>query len=134
MKTCKLNINISKFRYFVLFLFIFLKVSNTLSAQEDPKISINGISYGSISINDLVNQEKIICKDKNIKIYGFTMSYPIGEDDFVELISPSDSLTKEMKDNIKNLKPGTEVSFENIKAKKADKTIILEAITLKIRE
>ena len=135
METCKLKINTSKIYYFILFLLLLVKVSNPLFAQsDDPKVQINGISQGTITINDLVNQEKLICNNKNLVIIGFTMSYPIGEDDFVELVSTSDKLTQEMKDNIKTIKPGTEISFENIKAKKADKTIIIEAITLKIRE
>ena len=62
------------------------------------------------------------------------MSYPIGEDDFVELASNSDKITSEMKDNINKVKAGTDITFENIKAKRGDKILIIEAIVLKIKE
>jgi hypothetical protein len=136
METCKLNINTSKVKNIILFTLLFFSVgfAEAQSQSDDPKVLINDINRGSITRNDLIYQEKIVCSAKDIIILGFTMSYPIGEDDFVELVSASDKLTQEMKDHVKDLKPGTEISFENIKAKKGDKTIILEAITLKIRE
>jgi len=106
-----------------------------LSAQtSDPKVSIGGISEGSISKEELLKQEKLVPGSNDIIIVSFTMSYTLGEDDFVELTGNSDKLTREMKDHISKLKPGTELSFENIKAKRGDKILILESIVLKVKE
>jgi hypothetical protein len=122
-------------RYF-LSIFVFISVCLLqLSGQEtDPKATIGGLSEGSISKIELAKVEKIIPSQNDIVIISFTMSYNVGEDDIVELVSTSSSLTTEMKDNIKQLKAGTEISFENIKAKRGLTVLILESVTLKLKD
>lgn len=120
-----------------LLVFLALTLFSTFSINSqtpDPKASIGGISEGSISKAELLKQEKLIPGSNDITIISFTMSYPLGEDDFVELASNSDKLTREMKDHISKLKPDTEISFENIKAKRGDKILILESIILKVKD
>lgn len=112
---------------------MFISLS-TIAQAPDPKATIAGRSEGIVTKAELVAQEKLAAVGNDIVIVSFTMSYPIGEDDFVELTSNSDKLTGEMKDNINKVKPGTDISFENIKAKRGDKTLILEAVVLKIKE
>jgi hypothetical protein len=118
-----------------LFILFFITFSIIVVAQtDDPKATIAGLSGGLITKKELLSQENLVPNSKDIVIIEFTMSYPIGDDDVVELLSNSDKITKEMKDHIDGLKTGSELSFENIKAKKGNSTIILEAINLKIKE
>jgi hypothetical protein len=116
------------------FLFLVLgMLTITATAQtDDPKASIAGLYKGSIKRADLLAVERIIPSTQNMVIVGFTISYPTGDDDLDELVSKSDKITPEMKENFGKLKAGTEISFENIKAKMADKTIILESVVLKL--
>jgi hypothetical protein len=117
-----------------IFLSLFFISISSFAQTPDPKVSVAGHSDGSVTKAELVSQEKLIPGSNDIIIISFTMSYPIGEDDFVELASNSDKLTSEMKENIKKVKVGTDITFENIKAKRGDKTLILEAIIIKIKE
>lgn len=114
--------------------FIFLLISNlsAFSQPADPKVTIGGVSEGKITKTDILKVTKLDVSPENIAIISFTMSYLVGNDDYVELVSNSDKLTSEMIESLKQIKVGTEVSFENIKAKIEDKTIILESVTLKI--
>lgn len=118
----------------ILFLSLFFVALITNAQTPDPKASIAGHSEGTVSKAELLSQDKLIPGSNDIEIISFTMSYPIGEDDFVELASNSDKLTSEMKDNINKVKAGTDITFENIKAKRGDKILIIEAIVLKIKE
>ena len=123
-----------------LFLKVFLALSfvlialNLAAQTDDPAATIGGFKNGSIKRADLIAVEKILPNNSNIIIVSFTMSYPIGNDDLVELVSKSDKITQEMKDSFKKVKAGTEISFENIKAKRDDKTIILESVILKLTD
>jgi hypothetical protein len=118
----------------ILFLSLLFFTFSANPQTPDPKATVAGHSEGSVTKAELTSQEKLIPGSNDIVILSFTMSYPIGEDDIVELISNSDKITSEMKDNINKVKPGTDITFENIKAKRGDKTLILEAIVLKIKE
>lgn len=122
-------------KYLIIFCILsFLFNSELFSQNNDPKISIAGKSEGIILKTELLASGKLIPSSKDIMIVSFSISYPIGEDDLVELFSTSDTLTREMKDHILKLKPGTDLTIENIKAKRDEKTLILEAITLKVME
>lgn len=112
----------------------FIFSSELFSQTNDPKVSIAGKSEGSISKTELLAKGKLIPSNNDIMIVSFSISYPISEDDIVELYSASDTLTQEMKDHILKLKPGTNLTIENTKAKRGDKILILEAITLNIME
>ena len=118
----------------MLLIFLFTGYVSVFSQPVDPKANVLGLTEGSIKKTELLTLEKITTNTKDITIVSFTLSYPIGVDDFAELMSTSDKLTDEMREDIKHLKIGTEVTFENIKAKRGDKTLILESITLKIKE
>lgn len=118
----------------ILFLCIFIFTLSANPQTPDPKATVAGHSEGSVTKAELIAQDKLIPGSSDIVILNFTMSYPIGEDDFVELASNSDKITSEMKDNINKVKAGTDITFENIKAKRGDKILIIEAIVLKIKE
>lgn len=116
----------------LMLLMTFLISVQVYGQPADPKVTIAGRSDGQITISDLLAAEKIIPNMKDLVILGFILSYDKG-DDIIELESKSDKLSQEMKDNIKLLPAGTEISFENIKAKQGEKTLILESIILKLR-
>jgi hypothetical protein len=109
-------------------------ISIVFSQEIDPKVLVAGRSEGSIKKTELLADVRITPSSNDIAIISFTMSYPKGEDDFEELTSKSDKLTDEMKEHIVKLNPGTKLSFENIKAKRGDKTLILESVDLVIEE
>jgi hypothetical protein len=117
----------------VLLLFVF-QISSILGQAVDPGASVSGRTEGFITKADLQKTEKLVPNSPDIVIMGFTLSYPIPGDDVEEWVSKSDQLTSEMKEKIALLKAGTIVSFENIKAKKEGKTLILESINLEIKE
>jgi hypothetical protein len=114
---------------------VFLSSYCPMKSQPiDPKVLIAGHSEGSVKKAELLTDIHITPSDKDIAIISFTMSYPKGDDDFEELSSKSDLLTDEMKEHIKKLKAGTKLTFENIKAKRGDKTLILESVDLVVEE
>jgi hypothetical protein len=125
-------------KQFVLKVFLVLllvPVTLNLFAQtEDPSATVGGLKNGSVKRADLMAVEKIVPNSSTIAIVSFTISYPVGTDDLIELVSKSDKITQEMKDHFKTVKSGTEISFENIKAKMADKTVILESVILKLTD
>ena len=119
----------------VFFALLFVSIAlNLLAQSEDPTATVGGFKNGTIKRADLLAVEKIKPNNSTIVIISFTISYPVGTDDLVELVSKSDKITQEMKDNFQKIKAGTEISFENIKAKMADKTIILESVILKLTD
>ena len=126
----KLTMNFTVKTICILLFFIF---SFNLNAQdEDPKATVGGFKSGSVKRTELLAVDKVVSNNSSITVVSFTISYPISDDDLVELVSKSDAVTQEMKDHFKKVKAGTEVSFENIKAKMADKTVILESVVLKV--
>ncbi len=100
---------------------------------QDPKAKLAGHSEGIITKSEILSVEKLIPTQPDIIILSFTLSYSKG-DDIIELISKSDNLTLEMKDHIKQIQAGTEISFENIKAKQGDKILLLESVNLKLKD
>ena len=119
----------------VLLAFSFVLIAYNLTAQtDDPSATVGGFKNGSIKRADLLAVEKIIPNNSNIIIVSFTISYADENDFLIEVASKNDKITEEMKENFKKVKTGTEISFENIKAKMVDKTIILESVILKLTD
>jgi hypothetical protein len=116
----------------ILILTLFTFSFNLIGQDPDPKATVGSYTSGTIKRSDLLAVEKILPNKSKLVIVNFTISYPIGDDDLVELVSKTDAITKEMKDDFKKVKAGTEISFENIKGKMADKTVILESVVLKV--
>jgi hypothetical protein len=115
-------------------LLFFASICSLNSQTVDTKVLIAGHSEGSVKKAELLGDIRITPISNDIAIISFTLSYPKGDDDFEELSSKSNSLTDEMKEHIKKLKAGTKLTFENIKAKMGDKTLILESIDLVVEE
>jgi hypothetical protein len=114
--------------------FLFLIGTSVVNAQQpDPSASIAGKTEGKITIEELLSVERLIPNSPDLQIVSFTMSYFITEDDFKEFESDNDMLIPEMKDEIKKLKPGIILSFENIMAKRGNEIIILQAINLEVK-
>lgn len=118
-----------------IYLLLLCNVPVLFSQQNnDPYASVAGKHDGTISIDELLSASKVESSQTDVQIVFFSVSYAASEDDIVEIISKSDQITPEMKELFAKLTPGKEINFENIKAKRGDKTVILESLVLKITQ
>ncbi len=106
-----------------------------LNAQKggktELKATISSISSGDMSKEILLETGLIECSNTSYEIVYFNFSILRENGDLIAYYGRGNTLTESMKAEIKSLKPGTKVVFDEIGAKSGvNKTIKLPAIVL----
>jgi hypothetical protein len=114
------------------FAYMLAGLSNMVQ-QTDPKASISGKNNGEISVAEIIKAERLQPNQPDLKIVIFSFSFET-DDDVIEILCNSDVISPEIIEQLKKLKTGSKISFENIKAKHTSgNTIIMEALVFIIK-
>jgi hypothetical protein len=128
----------------LLFAIILVVVQLNLQAQNSSKavtsqppkvkISIAGLSSGSITVASLTANPKLVSNDSNLTIHSFELYMTRKDKDPVTYKSGDATLTEDMITGIKTQLPGDKVIFEKIMLiDKAGKEISVPDLAFKIK-